>query len=1089
MLLTLLVVSLLLVIVLSFVVMVRLELRQMTARQTLLETRSYAKISAMIALAELQKNLGPDTRVSARAEILSTENPDGHGGGIAPFGIHESTRFWTGAWDSRQADLGNDAYEPYKNTRGGRFESWLVSLPSNQRSDIESSRLAVPSSDDLTVPLAKIRTEPLGGGPAVLTEVRAPLADLIDNAKMAWWVSDEGVKANLSLTDPYRSQAQPGADDVPRYLFPHRENFAATKWFENTDFDENTLAERLEKLGAGSNTPWLAFRDASLSTEAMTALAGSAGSGGGVSLFTDYTVHSLGVISNNKKGGLRKDLSLAFWRDPDEILNPTGGTPNAGFNADFSDRNQFHGRIFNKEDYPDTTVRTTTSKQFFGPQWDTLRDFHNSYQKLDNPDSTTPTAFLDPLRSIGNYNPRGLFGGPGTDEKDGLGVGGAETSKGEVLTARTQNGWENRAGMISSPLVPVFLGAQVYFLADVVSDAGQYRPVLKLTTVVSLWNPYNVSISPTQMNGASPAQWSLQGYLGDFKFVFEKNGSKTAEVLLSDFFTGTSNQGLIPFTILNQGSNLNFLPGEIRQYRLSSGNSLTPGFSQDAMIFPIGASDLFLATDTLQVRMEPVQDRITAGGGTFSGVRFDLSASGTLQMNRFDFFYEEVPNTVYEDFELVSNLVGAGDDLFIGGVEFVVKSADEPGADVAGILANFNPRASYPGGALIEQYPGYQPPNYIARLVDTPSNINTDGSDINRMRGFWGNSRDAAGGLTFVPLFDVPRHPPESLGQYQHANLSIFASQPAYAFGNSMAHPHVDRSFAHDNPTGISQIDLSWFLNDTVWDDYFLSTIDPNDASNPSLPQRERFQVLDPNRSFQVSNAEDYKQVASNVMLRGAFNVNSTSVEAWTAFLSSLGGATPSGSLDFPFHRLSSTTASPNTEWTGGPRDLTRSEIRNLATEMVEQVKKRGPFLSLSDFVNRRLTIDNRGRMGALQAAIENAGLNTLVTDPASVLSNAPYPNNVFGSAAALAPGDISQADVLTTLGPKMSVRSDTFLIRSYARNPDTDTEAWCELLVQRIPELNDPADQSDSNPNQPQGAFGRSFEIRSFRYLNQDEI
>ena len=39
--------------------------------------------------------------------------------------------------------------------------------------------------------------------------------------------------------------------------------------------------------------------------------------------------------------------------------------------------------------------------------------------------------------------------------------------------------------------------------------------------------------------------------------------------------------------------------------------------------------------------------------------------------------------------------------------------------------------------------------------------------------------------------------------------------------------------------------------------------------------------------------------------------------------------------------------------------------------QLIEQVKRRGPFLSLSDFVNRRLAEDETGRMGALQAAID----------------------------------------------------------------------------------------------------------------------
>lgn len=42
-------------------------------------------------------------------------------------------------------------------------------------------------------------------------------------------------------------------------------------------------------------------------------------------------------------------------------------------------------------------------------------------------------------------------------------------------------------------------------------------------------------------------------------------------------------------------------------------------------------------------------------------------------------------------------------------------------------------------------------------------------------------------------------------------------------------------------------------------------------------------------------------------------------------------------------------------------RTLSDTQIRSLARNMVKEVKKRGPFLNMSDFVNRRL---QSGEMG-----------------------------------------------------------------------------------------------------------------------------
>jgi hypothetical protein len=69
----------------------------------------------------------------------------------------------------------------------------------------------------------------------------------------------------------------------------------------------------------------------------------------------------------------------------------------------------------------------------------------------------------------------------------------------------------------------------------------------------------------------------------------------------------------------------------------------------------------------------------------------------------------------------------------------------------------------------------------------------------------------------------------------------------------------------------------------------------------------------------------------------------------------------------------------------------------------VREVKTRGPFLSLADFVNRRLLADPSdpsGRQGALQAAIEAAGFNaefaqTYPLDNLESLSDYVHPDNV----------------------------------------------------------------------------------------------
>jgi hypothetical protein len=78
-------------------------------------------------------------------------------------------------------------------------------------------------------------------------------------------------------------------------------------------------------------------------------------------------------------------------------------------------------------------------------------------------------------------------------------------------------------------------------------------------------------------------------------------------------------------------------------------------------------------------------------------------------------------------------------------------------------------------------------------------------------------------------------------------------------------------------------------------------------------------------------------------------------------FLTPLKGGT--GSVNKPF---------------GSVRLLSDDEIKELAQYIVAEVKLRGPFLSMSDFLNRRLIVtsgdsQNLGLYGALQAAIEKS--------------------------------------------------------------------------------------------------------------------
>jgi hypothetical protein len=277
------------------------------------------------------------------------------------------------------------------------------------------------------------------------------------------------------------------------------------------------------------------------------------------------------------------------------------------------------------------------------------------------------------------------------------------------------------------------------------------------------------------------------------------------------------------------------------------------------------------------------------------------------------------------------------------------------------------------------------------------------------------------------------------------------------------------------------------------------------------------------------------KYLARNSLYNGGFNVNSTSKAAWKAMLGGLraqplpdltsgsGNTTPLTK----FARAFAGTGTDGTEpWTKH-RELTDAQIDELAERLVAEVRGRGPFMSLADFINRRLVnrednLGPYGLKGALQAAIDKTDADSDATrrinltaitnaggvfdspdavdlaDPNNVRSNQQnsssvnlwwlefsawpkidkklrFPNmramsrtNAENSVTAGlgAAGIVTQMDVLNSVGPNLTARSDTFVVRAYGEALDTGGrvigKAWVEVVVQRgmeymIPGANGP--------------------------------
>jgi len=309
----------------------------------------------------------------------------------------------------------------------------------------------------------------------------------------------------------------------------------------------------------------------------------------------------------------------------------------------------------------------------------------------------------------------------------------------------------------------------------------------------------------------------------------------------------------------------------------------------------------------------------------------------------------------------------------------------------------------------------YNPPPYFmqsndskAQLPATPPGGDT-GNNFTRNLVLsplpWGRS---SSGSNQTILFSVPSQI-ASIAQLQHADLtgddraSSIAHQPGNAVGNSYAPPFVERGLTTQlrtdfeligapNHTGTKNdarnyYDISYLLNASLWDSYFFSSISSSSTSAPINPALIK---LDES-STSSAGLSDPVKAAALLMIDGGFNVNSTDKNAWKAFLASAkhskhsAGPVDASDAAFPrsLEQISPSAKQPTgttSDSFSGYRRLTDTQIDSLADEIVKQVRLRGPFLSLSHFVNRALAgITNQpalSRSGALQSAIDESGAN-----------------------------------------------------------------------------------------------------------------
>jgi hypothetical protein len=273
-----------------------------------------------------------------------------------------------------------------------------------------------------------------------------------------------------------------------------------------------------------------------------------------------------------------------------------------------------------------------------------------------------------------------------------------------------------------------------------------------------------------------------------------------------------------------------------------------------------------------------------------------------------------------------------------------------------------------------------------------------------------GGASHEAQGINSVVEIEIPQTAPVSIGQLMHANVSASDLFPYRTVGNSFPNTVVplDKSWTYGTPYTVTQYtggatfaDMSYLMNNALWDNFFFSGAAPvlksskngnynsvrdlkaqdvlnnfaagtGKLANPSLRLYQPFGISDAPYAFGFTgdattpaflntadrnttpvSPDGWKKMSSYLLNDGAFNVNSTSVEAWTALYASLKGL-GIGSNDkttAQFPRIIGPTGQAVTvndlkksSYWNGFINLSDTQIRALAVATVAEVKARAKF-------------------------------------------------------------------------------------------------------------------------------------------------
>ncbi|MDR1414123.1 MAG: hypothetical protein LBI56_04295 [Puniceicoccales bacterium] len=944
------------------------------------KARDNALFALNLAVEKLQRLSGRDTCATAFAgSVLNLNN---------------SKRYYTGVWDTSAS---TSSATPV-------FMGWLVSdedaaqFDSPDKVDANNAVKVFSSGDASDVYISPVRIK--DGGRGVM--------------QYGFWICDESQKIKINLMDKYAKSSDicakkiyhccPQAFNVEA-IFGKNNSLVNSSILSKIDFPEQLLCldeSAFEKFNGNKHA---------------------------------FTLHSYGVLTDSRKGGLKKDitqLAHAFPGSAEELL------------------------FERQSDLP-----------AYVPTLGLLLSFHNLSERYS--ENQLPVAAMDPL-----FRPQ-IF-------KNYTAV--TVSYPGKDLQLPTVHG-----------IYPLL--AQANISIGLATANGHFA--ITFVPQIAIWNPHNVDLQMANYSvelcvpcGDTnyTTSLTLQGFndalqsyvkLGVFPLAHPDETSGMSKILKLNFAT-PMRAGEMRIFSLQSSQPMDIANGNL----LGNADSLSNFIYLDTAIPSDGYS-------SAQLSCTSETGAINLHWNCFSWRLIHAQDAQLLQeIAELDPLGSEILRCERPIAADNSNCFS-----FLSRMKYGIPS-DASGMSGVRWLANCNPRAPYVNRNACGEYSsllGLNPAagnwNFQANIANSTVPAKLDSAMLNYLSGLvlFDVPDDLCGVLSVGHLRHVNFLP---LGYFSSQILGNSRAHPQIPL-NKTFHENPNTTNVWPSRGRIESLyDYSYLLNEALFDGYFVSTggnfSDANDAGTG--------QILNffANRRFKILNGETLNgNFAAILLIDGAFNVNALNSLPWKCVLSSVKNI--SGETIFPrFYSEKTINQFPSLN----ERQIERlaEKISELIGQHSQPFFSIGNFANrvIAQKLNdcSRVGILQR----AIDESKINANFERTFI---SSQKNLPGYDDISadGYLEENLPNVINQGDILQLASHFLCARGDTFMVRAFGdhlgNSGDVLERAYCEAIVQRVPEYvngdaNVPGDVpgklSDVNKN-----FGRRYKIILFRWIGEDKI